>query len=166
MASAGAPPAMRSRTPSVKAGTRSPRGGFSPGPGGPAGTWWTRSPGSTRTTGGWAAESARVYTSHSTPARASAAASSRTYTFMPPPSPDPGWARGEVCMERTASVRTAGATLYNVPKFLRARIAGRKVAAPVGVGVVQSGHGRRDDAVFVLVPEGEVDAHEHLLLLL
>src|ERR1700722_1503294 len=27
---------------------------------------------------------------------------------MPPPSPVPGWASGEVCMERTARLRTVG----------------------------------------------------------
>ena len=32
--------------------------------------------------------------------------SSRTYTFMPPLSPTPGWASGEEWRERTASRRT------------------------------------------------------------
>ena len=39
---------------------------------------------------------ARVYVVHSTPAWASADTSSRTYTFMPPLSPEPGWA-GATC---------------------------------------------------------------------
>ena len=66
----------------------------------------TRKPGSTSTTAGCVGDSARVYTSHSTPARASAEASARTYTFMPPPSPAPGCASGEVCIENTATRRT------------------------------------------------------------
>src|SRR5690349_18160705 len=87
---------------------------------------------------------------------------------MPPPSPDPGWARGDVCMERTARVRTAGATLPSVRNFLRARIVvvwRLAAAACPHVGVVRSGHDGRHHAVLVLVPEGQVDAHEHLLLL-
>ena len=53
---------------------------------------------------GKSAASARVYTSQRTPARAIEVASSRTYTFMPPPSPVPGWASGDVCMQSTATV--------------------------------------------------------------
>jgi hypothetical protein len=63
---------------------------------GPAGTWWTLNPGSTSATGGRPRRQDRVNTSQSTPAPASADDSSRTYTFMPPPSPVPGWVSGEV----------------------------------------------------------------------
>ena len=42
------------------------------------GTWWTRSPGSTSTTGGRSGDQARVNTSQATPERASAEVSSRT----------------------------------------------------------------------------------------
>jgi hypothetical protein len=40
---------------------------------------------------------------HSTPAWASADATSRTYTFIPPLSPDPGWISGDVCSEINAT---------------------------------------------------------------
>src|SRR4051812_14099986 len=68
-------------------------------------------------------------------------------------------------MERTARVRTAGATLPSVRNFLRARTAGRKLVIAVGVAVLRSRHDRRDDAGFVLGPGGGGDGHEHLLLL-
>src|SRR5688572_16772106 len=76
---------------------------FGTGPTGPAGMCTTRKPGSTTTTGGCSAWSARVKTSQATPARANADASARTYTFMPPPSPAPGCANGEVCTLSMAS---------------------------------------------------------------
>jgi|CXWK01.1.fsa_nt_gi hypothetical protein len=70
---------------------------------GPAGTCTTRWPGSTTTTSGWSALVRRVKVVHSTPACDSAETSSRTYTFMPPLSPEPGWASGEVWSESTAA---------------------------------------------------------------
>ena len=76
------------------------------------GTPVSLSAGSTFTVGESPRRSARVYTSHTTPARASAVASSRTYTFMPPPSPVPGCASGDVCIDRTTTfmqaMRTTG----------------------------------------------------------
>ena len=53
----------------------------------------------------------RVYVVHSTPAWASDDTISRTYTFMPPLSPEPGCSSGEVCSEITATRRTAVETL-------------------------------------------------------
>src|SRR3954465_11635795 len=79
---------------------------FATGARGPASTWTTRKPGSICTTFGSVRRSARVNTSHSTPARASEEASARTYTFMPPPSPAPGCASGEVCTLNIATRRT------------------------------------------------------------
>src|SRR3954451_9194844 len=77
------------------------------------------------------------------PACASDDTSSRTYTFMPPLSPAPGWASGDVWSERTASVRTKAQTLSGDGRFLDWR--------------------RRAG---VLVLERLVDAHEGLLLIL
>src|SRR6185503_19036891 len=57
-------------------------------------------------TGGCSGWSARVRTSHPTPARARFDASARTHTFMPPPSPEPGCASGEVCTLSIATRRT------------------------------------------------------------
>ena len=51
--------------------------------------------------------SARVYVVQSTPAWASADTSSRTYTFMPPLSPEPGCSSGDVWSEMTATRCTA-----------------------------------------------------------
>src|SRR5437764_1502087 len=70
---------------------------------------------------------------------------------MPPPSPAPGWASGEVCIERTASLRTIGATLLSRLFFPFA---------------VRPAHAGRDHAVLVLVAERQIDAHERLLLVL
>src|SRR5580693_2319059 len=39
---------------------------------------------------------------------------------MPPPSPVPGWAKGEVCRERTASRRMPAVAYRRPPKSLRA----------------------------------------------
>src|SRR3954453_2468895 len=66
----------------------------------------TRCPGSTCTTSGRPGRDARVYVVHSTPAWANADPNSRTYTFMPPLSPDPGWTSGDVWSERTETLRT------------------------------------------------------------
>src|SRR4051812_8732699 len=63
---------------------------------------------------------------------------------MPPLSPAPGWASGDVWRERTASVRTRWQTLPGGGRFLD----------------------RRGGAALVLVLEGLVDAHEGLLLVL
>src|SRR3954469_21029041 len=108
---------------------------------------------------GTSALSARVKTSHSTPARASAADSSRTYTFIPPPSPDPGCASGEVCIERTASLRTRAATLLRDWFFLLRR------HLWLGLGLLRRQRGRHGP-ILVLVAEREVDAHDRLLLVL
>src|SRR3954469_12255014 len=70
---------------------------------GPASRWTTRTPGSRVTTRSALRWSARVTRSHSTPARTSALANERTYTFIPPPSPVPGWANGDVCNESIAT---------------------------------------------------------------
>ncbi len=70
--------AMRARTPSANSSTSPGRDCFGTGPSAPAGMWWTRSPGSTATMAAASALSARVYTSHATPARARPAESSRT----------------------------------------------------------------------------------------
>src|SRR5687767_15920333 len=80
---------------------------------------------------------------------------------MPPPSPVPGWASGEVCMERTARRRTVCETLPSGCGFPFIR-AGRGA----GVVVTRAGGGRRDGAILVLVPERQVDLDEHLLLVL
>src|SRR2546423_7070696 len=64
---------------------------------------------------------------------------------MPPPSPAPGWASGEVCSERTASLRTVDGTLSSASVFL--------------VGVRS-----RDEDTLVLVAERGVDLDERLLL--
>src|SRR4051812_1575023 len=64
---------------------------------------------------------------------------------MPPPSPNPGWASGDVCSERTASLRTMGGTLPSASLF------------PTGIG---SGH----EQAFVLVAERGVHLDERLLL--
>ena len=45
------------------------------------------------------------------PAWASADTSSRTYTFIPPLSPEPGWARGDVCSESMANRCTVRSVL-------------------------------------------------------
>src|SRR5215210_5130914 len=78
----------------------------------------TRWPGSTCTTSGSPGRDARVYVVHSTPACASADTSSRTYTFMPPLSPEPGWASGDVWSESTATRSTEYETLPNRSGFL------------------------------------------------
>nr|BFF23358.1 hypothetical protein GCM10025732_13230 [Glycomyces mayteni] len=57
--------------------------------------------------GGSSEEVARVKISTSTPARASSRAVLRTYTFMPPASPVPGCASGEVWTETIATRWTA-----------------------------------------------------------
>src|SRR5690606_7862302 len=68
----------------------------------------------------------------------------RTYTFMPPLSPAPGWASGEVCIESIASRCMVGGTL-----------SGAFGGTP---GAVRH--------VAVLPTERVVDAHEGLLLVL
>jgi len=87
------------------------------GPLGPTSMWTTRKRSSTRVMIGAPGSSRRVKTSHSTPACASPAASARTYTFMPPPSPAPGWASGEVWTLRTATRRTGISGCYRDPSF-------------------------------------------------
>ena len=89
-------------TPSANSSTTAGSASLAMGAGGPAEMWWTRNPGSMLMVAGRSSDQARVNTSHTTPARARAEDSSRTYTFMPPPSPVPGWASGEVCRESTA----------------------------------------------------------------
>ena len=69
---------MRASTPSVNSSTTSGSRSLARGPSGPAGTWWTRRPGSTATVGGRSSDQARVKTSQAAPVRASAVASSRT----------------------------------------------------------------------------------------
>src|SRR5580692_297560 len=104
---------------------------------------------------------------------------------MPPPSPVPGWARGDVWRERTASRRMPVRAYRRPRKALRPGLRGR----PAGSSLDSSrsdalGRARRlgrwrrprflllglglGRAVLVLVlaPEGEVDPHEGLLLLL
>ncbi len=65
--------------------------------------WTTRWPGSTTTSSGRPSRSARVNVVLSTPAWASAETSSRTYTFIPPLSPEPGCSSGDVWSEITAA---------------------------------------------------------------
>src|SRR5881275_426488 len=97
-------------TPAVNASTVS--GNRSLGrSGSPAAMCTTRKPGSTSTMSGWSPSHRRVKTVECTPAWASDDTSSRTYTFMPPLSPTPGWTSGDVWKERTASRRTTGQTL-------------------------------------------------------
>src|SRR5256885_632032 len=67
---------------------------------------------------------------------------------MPPPSPAPGWASGDVCNERTASLRTTGGTLPGWALF------------PACRGWVDARH----EHALVLVPERGVDLDERLLL--
>ena len=83
----------------------------------------------------WRGSSQRVRTSHSTPARASAPASDRTYTFMPPPSPAPGCASGDVCTLSMAMRRTdmGSKILLSRQISLSARLnAGRRCRLPAG----------------------------------
>src|SRR5437660_9267962 len=136
---------MRASTPSTNSGTTSARCSFDIGAGGPASTWCTRTPASTSTSGARPGRQDRVYTSQSTPARARAEESSRTYTFIPPPSPAPGWASGDVCSERTASLRTMGGTLPSASLF------------PVCLGA-------GNEHALVLVAERGVHLDESLLL--
>src|SRR5690606_40766918 len=63
----------------------------------------TSTPGAACCTAGAAEEVARVKISTSTPRRASSTAVCRTYTFIPPASPVPGCASGEVWTEITAT---------------------------------------------------------------
>src|SRR5207302_4220129 len=63
---------------------------------------------------------------------------------MPPPSPSPGWARGDVCRERTARLRTTAETLPVGELFLSRR--------------------RDRQRPLVLVAEGLVDRDQRLLL--
>src|SRR5262249_2929217 len=88
---------MNASVASANGSTRSKSASFGTGAVGPAPMWTTRNPRSSSMTGGCSACSARVSTSQGTPARARFEASDRTYTFMPPPSPAPGCASGEVC---------------------------------------------------------------------
>src|SRR5438445_12962395 len=67
---------------------------------------------------------------------------------MPPPSPVPGWASGDVCSERTARLRTTAETLVGDRFFL----AGPTLA------------GRRGQRALVLVPERLVHLDQGLLL--
>src|SRR3954463_15284568 len=139
--------------PSVNSGTSAGRSSFATSASGPAGTCTTRNPGSTTTSRGRSLVQARVYTSHSTPAWASADTSSRTYTFMPPLSPTPGWTSGDVWKERTASRRTTGQTLPKPRRFPLGRVRPRARL-------------RRGLVGLLLGDEGLVDPHEGLLLLL
>jgi hypothetical protein len=66
---------------------------------------WTQTPGEGCSTAGCEAEVDLVKISTSTPVSARAAASARTYTFIPPASPEPGCSMGEVCRERNATRR-------------------------------------------------------------
>src|SRR5580704_120414 len=172
---------MRWSTPAVNSSTTAGSDSLGSTSSGPAGTWWTRRPGSTSTTGGRSADQARVNTSQATPERARAAVSSRTYTFMPPPSPVPGWANGDVCRERTASRRMAVRSYRRSPKCLRRGGPRRSGAGDAAGGARRlrrpdrSGGGRGlgllpgaglAALVLVVAAEGEVDADEGLLLLL
>src|SRR5580704_4229226 len=56
---------------------------------------------------------------------------------MPPPSPVPGWARGEVCRERTASRRMPAVAYRRLPKSLRAP--GKTLGPPPALGIRGSG---------------------------
>src|SRR5579875_257808 len=75
---------------------------------------------------------------------------------MPPPSPVPGWASGDVCRERTARART-GVTLPTVagvaPRLRRAPAAAVGVA--VAVLAAEGGHDV-DEAALLVVGEGAV----------
>src|SRR5205085_12380552 len=89
---------------------------------------------------------------------------------MPPPSPDPGWASGDVCSERTASERTTD------DKPNRTRQVFEKPALGAGGRwflAFDGGRGGRLDRrvgdvgalqAFVLVLERDVDLNEGLLL--
>src|SRR5271163_964908 len=101
---------------------------------------------------------------------------------MPPPSPVPGWARGDVWRERTASRRMAPRAYRRPGKSLRPGLRG--MLGRLGGGGMLGGTGgvdrdgrhrgpgvvcrRRCDRgllnplVLVLAPEGEVDPHEGL----
>jgi hypothetical protein len=81
---------MYLRTPSANSPTTPGSSSLAIGVGGPAEMWCTRNPGSTVMVAGRLSDQARVKTSQTTPVRARAEESSRTYTFMPPPSPVPG----------------------------------------------------------------------------
>ena len=69
------------------------------------------------TSAGSPARCARVYVVHSTPAWASADATSRTYTFIPPLSPAPGCSSGDVCSEIIATLFTTSGTLPSRSTF-------------------------------------------------
>src|SRR5580704_17091347 len=56
---------------------------------------------------------------------------------MPPPSPVPGWARGEVCRERTASRRMPAVAYRRAPKSLRSP--GKTLGPPPALGIRGSG---------------------------
>src|SRR5438270_13204763 len=98
---------------------------------------------------------------------------------MPPPSPDPGWASGEVCRDRTASERTADDKANGTyPAFEKPVLgclgAGGRcfLAFDGGCGVGGRPCSRLEPLVgdvgalqaFVLVLEGEVHLDEGLLL--
>src|SRR5579864_1375229 len=74
---------------------------------------------------------------------------------MPPPSPVPGCARGEVCIDRTASLRIS--LEPNGPARRRYEAPALRGAAALRLAVVVD---------TVLVEEREVDADQHLPLLL
>src|SRR5688500_13450693 len=75
---------------------------------------------------------------------------------MPPPSPVPGWARGEVCIERTAKLRTRASTLLSGRCYLVI------VDVPRVFFLEHGGH----HAVVVLVPERLIHLDQRLLLVL
>src|SRR3984957_5328445 len=111
---------------------------------------------------------------------------------MPPPSPVPGWARGDVCSERTASrrmavrayrrpgiplrpaLRSPGRSLRGACRWLRGQRPARSGSGGRLDGVLVGRHRWRSrlvrrlgtSLVLVLAPEGEVDPDEGLLLLL
>ena len=68
----------------------------------------TSTPGTISWTGGQSDEVARVKISTSIPRAARVVAVCATYTFIPPASPVPGCASGDVCSEMAASRRSAG----------------------------------------------------------
>ena len=72
---------------------------FGSGVCGPAFTWCRTTPGMSSTSSGSSGWERRVTSSTVWPSRARASAWQRSTTFMPPASPVPGSAAGEVCMD-------------------------------------------------------------------
>src|ERR1700736_5671185 len=75
---------------------------------------------------------------------------------MPPPSPVPAWARGEVCMDRTARVRTVVRPYPGTAATLRGRLCFRLRGRLLG----------DDQLALVLMRERQVNSHERLFLVL